>query len=250
MTESHLTRDSEAMVLAARADSAVDRRVKRTFIVRGFSARDTVLLRFLLDVARDKTRHAWTYAAELPADLVFLGPDAGDTERARAERERAGVTIRVRREGAASPGELSLPFKADDLVRAVDGAGETDRARGAAPAQPSGTDRIALKRWPDASVLGASSWNLKLAAMLTGKPLTAAELAAKSGAPEEACATFVQALLARDLAIRLPASASEATAVALAGATAPDPASRRAASPLAAPAARGLIARIRARLRI
>lgn len=126
--------------------------------------------------------------------------------------------------------------------------------RSAAPAAAP-AERFKLKRWPSASMLGHDATQLRLATMLSVRPLSIAELADLSHQGIEVCRAFVDRLQRADLlglvgpapvmAAAVPGTVASSGHVARAVA-APPPAPRAAAVSFG----RGLISSLRRRLGI
>ena len=171
---------------------------------------EVVLLSTLLRLfSYDESFH-WTLVEEGPYDaLVVDGTTPGGVS---AETNRlAKVTLRLTRMHAGSaPNTLERPIRADRLRQWLD---QTERElkgrtpgisiKRAAPAGHQGSlpshVRFRLRRWPPPLLLRNNVHRVRMATLLSRRPLSAEELADISDQGLDVCATFLQVLRSADL---------------------------------------------------
>ena len=182
-----------------------------SFTLRQVTPRDELVFKSAVRVLQGKTCHQWLYTDDRQtADLVVLG-DCLPDRAPRMEDLIACNTLRISstvREGFEG---LSLPLRIDDVLVQLDKAGRqianheaarkpVSKTALAPPARAGQHDRtptnipVALTRWPEVALLQRDVRYLKLAAILTGQPVSIAELAARTQFPIQLCRGFVDAL--------------------------------------------------------
>lgn len=219
-----------------------------TYTLRQLATRDEIVFKSVVGVLQGKTRHAWQHTPAEDADLVVVGTQGNGPATATVAAAEGHAVIRVAPGSAAvcDAHSLSLPLRIADVITCLDQAGDEIANRVVRPAptaasplpavrEQAATPRLALTRWPDSALLRRDVRYLKLATLMTGQPLTLADLAARAQMPLAVCHGFIEDLKAGAL-LRL---VSDAAAT---------PATPRRATPQAPLAPQGLLARIRARL--
>ena len=184
-----------------------------TYTLRHLGPRDEIVFRSVIRVLHGKTRHSWLYLDHGTADLVLMGDQPADAASPSAVLTGQAV-IHVNSAGGHDLNALSWPIRTADLVTHMDLAGDqlarrceesTAALSGAAPAcapQPaapasrplSAEQCMGLLRWPDAVLLQRDARFIKLATLLTGRPVKMAELMERSNCPLEVCQQFVEVL--------------------------------------------------------
>lgn len=217
------------------------------YSIQGLEPRDEILLKSLIRLLSHRTEHQWECATG-PAHLEVIGklsePASGQFQ------DEAQPTTRLIMASVA-PSEaqhfLRLPLHVNELELKLNQLGRliaqaptllcnaTPSTTPASAAASSPTYR--LQRWPHAFLL-TSSERLKLASLLTVRPLSLAELQERSGQTRQACEGFLHDL--QSAGLLQPSVAFPAAPEVLPQAAPPQ--AQRAAVPL------GLLARIRQRL--
>lgn len=220
-----------------------------TYTLRQVCPRDEIVFKSVVRVLQGKTRHAWQHTDGVNADLLVLGTQEAGAQAAAAELA-AQVVIHVSASAAADSRELHLPVRVADLISHLDHAGDEIAGRAAhgagaravpaaEPAHEPLGERVSLSRWPEPALLQGDIRHLKLAAALTGQPVSIIELAARTEFPLALCQAFVDAMKAAGVLRVRDGMAPAAVRAA--------PAAPRMHQPQP-PAHPGLIARIRQRL--
>ncbi|HSV46505.1 MAG TPA: hypothetical protein VLJ58_12040 [Ramlibacter sp.] len=191
---------------AAAGDAA---RQTMVFSLEGLAERDEVLFKSFVRLLDHRTRHRWVQRTEQPqADLRIVAQG-----HALPASDAAGAPVLVL--GAQHRGGhfLSLPIHADALETQLNLLGELiGLARGrrgpvSAPAPlaalppataPAGPQAVRLLRWPAAELLRSPD-RIRLATLMTGRPLGIEELQLRTGISAARCAAFVQELRAAGL---------------------------------------------------
>ncbi len=222
-----------------------------TYTLRQVCQRDEIVFKSVVRVLQGKTRHVWQHTDGANADLLVLGTQAAGSQAGPAELA-AQVVIHVSASAGPDSPELHLPVRVADLISHLDHAGDelagratqctVARAVQIQPTEPVHEplgERVSLARWPEPALLQGDIRYLKLAAALTGQPVSIIELAARTEFPLLLCQTFVDGMKAVGLLRVRDGMAPAHTQAA--------PPAPRAHNP-PPPAAPGLIARIRSRL--
>ncbi len=214
-----------------------------TFSVEGLSAREELLVKTFVRLLKLRTLHEWHYQAQ-PADLRMVAEGVLSKNLAALSGEQQQALVLGSLPGTR-PNYLCMPLRADELQQELNRVGALIVA--ARQTQlPSALDWVThpvqLTRWPQADLV-ATPQRLRMATLLTGKPLTLEQLQLRSGQTQEQCilclTDFGRAglLRGRQAAVGTPSTAAMTTN----------------ALPIAKPAAHtplalGLLARIRNRL--
>ena len=206
--------------------------VQLTFSFEGLTDKDQTLFKSFVRLLNHRTHQTWTHQAN-GADVRVVAdkhPAAGT--------EATAPTLVLGAGAASHKYHVSLPIHADALELALNqiGHGILDHRRGR-PAAPAGIvpgDRIRLARWPSAALLNSRE-RLRLATLMTGRPMSLAEMKERSGVAEAVCSDFMSAL--EQAGVLLHDAPHDTVPSAL------EPAARTAAR-----ASGGLLARIRSRL--
>lgn len=221
---------------------ASDDRVTLKYSVEGLSAHDALLLKSLVRLLSHRTHQQWSYQLT-QAHLQVLGdaqPDGPSTGSAPG----GDIPVLLLSHTRQTLGNcLHLPLHVNELEQALNRLGEHILKTGAlhlTATEPSGLDshEYQLRRWPPAALL-TTPMRMKLATLLTGRPLSVAALQQRSLQPLHDCAEFFLELRRAGLLQQVAAGHSR-----------PAPDSRPAGPDLAAPTKppSGLLARIRSRL--
>lgn len=169
--------------------------------VQGLSPPEAGLVRALMVLlARNTDGFAWVLAPKGPFDALIVDADSfdgkvvgiGDAEAPLiallGERPRAGLAAAT----------LARPLGLEQLAAWLADARQQLQMRTAATAlgrAPAGEPpRLRLRRWPPRSLMHDDPKRIRLAAMLTRRPVTLAELVTLSGVPEAQCVAFLQLL--------------------------------------------------------
>lgn len=167
-----------------------------SFTLRGLSEREAALFKSLVRIIDHRTRHQWT-CTDTRADLLVLH----DTLR-QAPAAYPMATLHVGlQQRTPDPGcaHLAMPLRADALCQRLDMLGDllAERRARAASGKDLGITTapflIRLRRWPPQHLL-AGPQQVRLAALMTGQPMTFASLCQHSGLARETCASFVRRL--------------------------------------------------------
>ena len=184
-----------------------------TYTLRQLGPRDEIVFKSVIRVLQGKTRHNWVHREDGHADLVLLG-DQHSAEAGEAGHLAGQAVIHVNSAGGHDLNALSWPIRTADLVNHLALAGEQLARRGAASAAAmpvavpasapqaaapasrrlSADQRMALMRWPDPGLLQRDMRFIKLATVLTGRPVNMTELMARSTCPLEVCQRFIDSL--------------------------------------------------------
>lgn len=239
-----------------------------TYTLRQVAPRDEMVFKSVVRVLQGKTRHNWLHTDNAAADLMLIG-DQLPPATTGAETIASKAVIHV--STSAGPGfdGLTLPLRIADVIVQMDRAGALIASRGpshggtpvaASPQLPAALRnvldnshvqpfrdsvpadlRVSLSRWPEAALLQGDIRYLKLAAVLTGQPVSIVELAARTQFPIQLCQGFVDSLKASQL-VRVMGELRDMPARPLASATIDYAGKSRPVQH------HGLIARIRSRL--
>ncbi len=199
------------------------------FSVMGLSARDEMLFKSMVRLLSHRLRYAWAYDEGQP-DLALIG-DA-------PPRTPCTYVLHVGTHATEQPHHVALPLHANALEAALNDAGDAilTLKTSSTPGQAVATSLRAgttmqLVRWPPASLLGGQPVRLRLATLMTGRPITLAQLHERSGVELASCERFCADAQAAGILKTAAAAPAAPTA------------------PRKAPAhPRGLLAQIRAKL--
>lgn len=198
-----------------------------TYTLRQLPMRDEIVFKSVIRVLQGKTRHTWVHSDTQDAELVLLGdqlPDgAAPAATAGIEKLSGRAVIHVSAHAGAGFRGLAWPLRIADVIEQLDMAGDLIAARMATQAsrpaavavaqqqaavherqQPApvqalsshvpADQRVSLSRWPEANLLQRDMRYIKLATVLTGKPVSIIELADRTHYPLQLCQNFVDAL--------------------------------------------------------
>ena len=194
------------------------------FSVEGLSPRDELLLKSLVRILDHRTEYSWQCISERIGEQVDL----------RVVSERSVVNIEPRLAAnfqavliitSAQPAEvgvLALPLRADLLEQELNRQGrlicgkQDQLPDHAAPSIPSpalsivqpgfepvrilNTSPLRLNRWPPIALLNSSA-KLKMATLLSGKPITVAQLADRANQTLSLCNDFIAELRRANLVV-------------------------------------------------
>lgn len=207
----------------------VRNRDQLTFSLEGVAEREQTLFKSFVRLLDHRTHQRWAWCAEA-ADLRVVGAAA-----THAPSPGPAAILFLGACNTAGAHHLSLPIHADALERVLNLIGGLITARPAAQDQNDAgvllEDRVHLARWPTPELL-TSRDRIRLAALMTGRPMSLQQVENLSGVDHAACLAFVRAL-------------------AEAGILEHEPATESRPAPLVSPPAAvqtGLLSRIRSRL--
>jgi len=210
-----------------------------TYTLHHVPRREAALFDSFVRIINTRTLHHWQLFADAPlgaADLAVFYDEPHSLEL--LETTRPSLVI-GRQPSKTTEGHclyLTVPLRSDRLEQCLNHLGQhlhgpdtlISQWEDAAPTIPEERS-LQLLRWPPHQLL-ASKAQVRLAALLTGAPLTLEKLSLLSGLPSEECLAFVHLLERNDLL------AYGAPLPALSAAAPPTEAARKTA---------GLLARIR-----
>ena len=216
------------------------------YSIKGLELRDEILLKSLIRLLSHRTEHQWVCATE-QADLEVTGslPDPASGPH-HDDAQPPTRLIMAHDAPAEAQHFLRLPLHVNELELKLNQLGRLIAKApallwNATPATTQATTTAAtpaltyrLQRWPQAFLL-TSSERLKLATLLTVRPLSLAALQERSGQTQQACESFVNDL--QNAGVLQPSAAISPSSPTLKQAV-----PQRAAAPM------GLLARIRQRL--
>ena len=218
------------------------------FALEGLSGRDETLFKAIVRLLDHRTKQRWVYRPASPdlrvvCDSGFVPPAAADAEVVAPDIDAPPpllLTISATPHGAHC---LSFPLRADALEAELNSLGvERMKACGFGPVAFPGST-VQLLRWPPAHLLGTPE-RVRLATLMTSKPVTLAWVQQRAGLPPAACAQFFAELHDAGVLAGCPATSEHAMP------SSPSPLTAAPAPKLAAAAPTGLLARIRSRLGI
>ncbi len=183
----------------------VRNRDQLTFSLEGVAEREQTLFKSFVRLLDHRTHQRWAWCAQ-GADLRVVGAAAMVSQHPGS----AAVLIL----GAGTPADghrLSLPIHADALERELNLIGALIAVRPAAQGQHDAgvllEDRVHLARWPTPELL-TSRDRIRLATLMTGRPISLQQVENLSGVDHAACLAFVKALADAGILEHEPASES------------------------------------------
>lgn len=202
-----------------------------TYTLRHLAMRDEIVFRSVIRVLQGKTRHTWLHSDNQDAELILLGDhlpaDAAPAACAGVEKISGQAVIHVSTHAGTDFQGLAWPLRIADVIAQLDKAGDFIASRMAMaasrpaavatpqqqpgqhhshapshlpapaqiqPAHVPADQRVSLSRWPEATFLQRDMRYIKLATVLTGKPVSILELADRTRYPIQLCQNFVDAL--------------------------------------------------------
>ncbi len=209
-----------------------------SFTLLGLGQRDETLFKSFVRLVDHRTLQQWHCASDASADVLVVADSAGSVTTPQIPKIVLGSERRQEH------GYLCLPLHADELESVLNAVGagvlaQRAMVRNVLPAseQYSGGDIAAqvaqLLRWPPTDLL-ATPARVRLATLMTGRPLSVAALMQRSGVPEQVIFSFLQDLRGAGL-LRLTRPQNDRVSAAM-------------RTSGASMATHGLIARIRGRL--
>ncbi len=213
-------------------------RARLLFCVDGLPLRDELVIKSLVRLLDHRTHHHWIYSPD-KADLKMIGNTDGDVASGSESATTAEYILRVGRIKEHDGPFLSLPVNSNELELVLNDLGirisESKRDASAAPNQAASSNEFSLLRWPSAALLTGPE-RTKLATLIMGRFLSAAELAQRANVSMHECTSYLQELQANGyLVVNVPGSS-----------IAQNPADT--AQPVKEKVATGLLSRIRSRL--
>lgn len=187
------------------ADSSGDCRPTLTFCLLGVPLREDAVFRSMLRLLSHRTLQRWSYQADT-ADLTVLGPDA--QRQSAAPMRCTGPHILLGAGSSAEGNHLPLPLQVMQLQHLLDRLGTQvlqmrEREQTQSQSSQSQVYLLRLLRWPTGDVM-ALPGALRMATLLTGKPLSREQLQARSGLAMSQCSAFLLGLQAAGLLIHVP----------------------------------------------
>ncbi|MBP8018809.1 MAG: hypothetical protein KAY82_02110 [Hylemonella sp.] len=182
-------------------------RCEITFSFHGLSDREMTLFKSFIRLVDHLVHQHWTFAQGTgqvrvvsPSFFASLGQEQG--------------ALLVLGTGATSAQHaISLPIHANDLERELNLLGNVIAVAGPSTAHATApvvlaTDLMHLTRWPTPALLNTNTRErIRLATLMTGRPLTLREIQERSGVPEDSCFEFVNELIQAGLVTREAGSA-------------------------------------------
>ncbi len=175
-----------------------------SFCIAGLSTRDEILLKSLVRLLQNVTRHDWVYSPE-GEDLAILGAEISEFSLVKGAQmqlpeaiSRARLWVGIGHDERAF--RVSLPLHFKDLEEMLNKVGDRLVALASAPVKPEVVDSemepnevVQLLRWPPAVFL-STPVRAKTATLMLKAPIKISSLARRAGMPLEECLLFVGAL--------------------------------------------------------
>lgn len=173
-----------------------------SYSIEGLPAREELLFKSMVRVVGHKTRHEWLYSPH-STYLQVISETVSARSGVTGLRQSQQVLVLGLTRGD-HPGFLGFPLRPDDLVAELDRLGGLMRAVSVAQEQASTSGGFArtvpteaaamrMTRWPPADLLLAPG-RIKLATLMTGRPMTIYSLQQSSGQSLSVCQDFMEAL--------------------------------------------------------
>lgn len=164
-----------------------------TYGFSGVSERDTIVFKSIVGLLDGRTHGLWHYQDTGDTDMLVLGaPGAGKPVGSRSAKVVLSIgppTVL----GTLQTLSLHWPLRANEVFAQLEHVAIVllnDHPR------PAVSATVKLLRWPSTDLLRQNPQLIRLAALLSARPLTLYELAERSGVPAAQCQAFVTALLA------------------------------------------------------
>ncbi len=173
-----------------------------SYSIEGLPAREELLFKSMVRVVGHKTCHEWLYSPQSPyLQVISEAISAGGGVAGLRKSQQVLVLGITRRD---HHGFLGFPLRPDDLVAELDRLGNLMHAVSTMHEQPPTLTDLAhsvpaeatavrLTRWPPAELLAAPG-RIKLATLMTGRPMTIYNLQQSSGQSLAVCQDFMDAL--------------------------------------------------------
>lgn len=263
MTLSFLHPTSQPVPLF-KVNQALDTRAALSFSTCGLSSKEELVFKSLMRLLDSRTHQKWFYAAE-GADLRVTGENTSPQQAESNSKFFAVLTLgTVTRPQAAF---LGLPLKAHELEAEINRLGSllqplakplvrlsdmpaiatpVEGPQTCAPHEPEASLALKLLRWPPPHLLNTAD-RIRLATVMSGRSICAADLAQRSGQSLVACQRFMGELLRASLAQQCDAHTQRLEPASTSRASSPLLPHVPQAQPHAASAMPSLLARIRSR---
>jgi hypothetical protein len=165
-----------------------------TLRIEGVAPHDELLFKSLVRLLSYRTRHNWAFGTG-SVDLRIIGEESLE---AAAEGRKAENILWVGHLPADRSPFLQLPLHANELERLLNTLGSKvlNRQSNLSKALPAALlhdEMVTLQRWPPSSLLGTPA-RMKLATLMTGRSISIATLALKSGTTLDECSQFCSEL--------------------------------------------------------
>ena len=162
---------------------------KRSYSLEGLVSRDALIFKSMVRLLSHRTQHVWQYAPHsTELRVVAQRLSVADNPPKYAQHVLTLGTTNVKRHMY-----LQMPVHAKDLEAALNQAGAlispTNPAARVSSAAPLETTPMRMLRWPPDTVL-TSTARVRLATVMSSKPLTAAQLQQRSGQSLAVCSAF------------------------------------------------------------
>lgn len=166
-----------------------------SYSLHGLCDREMNLFKSFVRLVDHLTHQHWT-CTQGEGQLRVVGAAVAGTFMASAAPVLVVGTV-----GPSNSHAIGLPIHANDLERELNLLGDLIEARGPAAivATSLGTytakpnDRVLLTRWPTPKLLTTRD-RIRLATLMTGRPLTLRDIHTRSGVPEGLCSEFITEL--------------------------------------------------------
>ena len=219
--------------------------------VHELPAAEVLLLRILMRLFAHDRPNRWIVADAPPYDAVLVDGCRADAPLAHARQLSPHVLRLTRISADAAPDTLARPLCADRLLQWLDRVEskvmrtiapapaapalapaeapslQPVRTLPSEPALPADAPRFGLRRWPRAAILRDQPGRVRMATLLSRRPLNAHDLRHLTDLPASDCLAFMRVLQAADLLVAPPPASLSAPAAGPGHATAQPPARTR-----------------------
>lgn len=166
-----------------------------SYSLHGLCEREMTLFKSFVRLIDHLTHQHWT-CTQGEGQLRVVGAAVAGTYKA-----SAGPVLVIGIAEHSNAPSVGLPIHANDLERELNVLGDLIEVRGpvASAASTPGThtvkpgDRLHLTRWPTPELLTTRD-RIRLATLMTGRPLTLKDIHTRSGVSEDFCSDFVTEL--------------------------------------------------------
>jgi hypothetical protein len=175
-----------------------DPRPSLSYSIQGMSARDELLIKSFVRLLNSRCEHNWRYSAQTAQLHMMSDSWAAKLAATRPAKTKSVQPILVLGDmPSARENYLCMPLRVEEVLGMLNLLGSQLASSSPAVVAAQGpdweTDAVRLVRWPPAQLLG-SLGRMRLATLLTGKPLRLADLQQRSGQPLADCTAFLHAL--------------------------------------------------------
>lgn len=168
-----------------------------TYSFHQLAARDALVFKSIVGLLDGRTHGLWRHVEAGDTDLLVQGC-ANDGQIAARGEHGAKVVLTIGSNVVpANPRTLSLnlPLRASEVFERLEQAFILVSHAAATAQELPATLRVQLLRWPPSALLQHDPRLMRLAALLSSRPLTIAQLSELGHLPLDACRAFAQALI-------------------------------------------------------